>query len=166
MATAAPPQLQIRPAAPTDEAALGRLGAMLVALHHDFDPQRFIPEEPGTARGYGRFLVSQLAEPDALVLVAEADGAVVGYAYAAVEGQDWMALRGPAGVIYDILIDPERRGQRLGSRLLAAVVEALTQRGSPRIVLSAAARNEGAQRLFARFGFRPTMVEMTLDRPG
>jgi RimJ/RimL family protein N-acetyltransferase len=40
-------------------------------------------------------------------------------------------------------------------------------RGAPRVVLSTAARNARAQRLFASAGFRDTMIEMTreLDEP-
>lgn len=36
--------------------------------------------------------------------------------------------------------------------------------GARPFVLSTAARNESAQRLFARHGFRPTMLEMTRER--
>jgi RimJ/RimL family protein N-acetyltransferase len=35
--------------------------------------------------------------------------------------------------------------------------------GAPRVVLMAAWRNESARALFARLGFRPTMVEMTRE---
>ena len=92
-------------------AAVGRLGEMLVTEHHDFDPKRFIAPRPDMAELYGRFLGSQSEQPDKLVLVAERDGAVVGYAYAGVEGNDYMALRGPAGVIYDLVVDPDHRRQ-------------------------------------------------------
>jgi RimJ/RimL family protein N-acetyltransferase len=34
------------------------------------------------------------------------------------------------------------------------------------VVLSTAVRNEAAQRLFARAGFRPTMIEMTRELDG
>jgi RimJ/RimL family protein N-acetyltransferase len=44
-----------------------------------------------------------------------------------------------------------------------AVAAALAERGAPRIILSTAKRNEAAQRLFARHGFRPTMIEMTRE---
>jgi ribosomal protein S18 acetylase RimI-like enzyme len=47
--------------------------------------------------------------------------------------------------------------------LLDATVVALEARGARQIVLSTATRNETAQRLFARAGFRPTMIEMTRD---
>src|ERR1700735_3427689 len=68
----------IRNARADDAPSLGRLGALLVALHHDFDPDRFIAPGPGTERGYGSFLVSQIERPEVILLVAEGDGAVLG----------------------------------------------------------------------------------------
>src|SRR5262249_38051015 len=97
------------------------------------------------------------------VLVAEQDGAVLGYTYAGVEGYDYMVLRGPAGVLYDIVVDPAHRQRGVGRLLLDAVLAALKARGVPRVVLSTAQRNETAQRLFARAGFRRTMIEMTRE---
>jgi ribosomal protein S18 acetylase RimI-like enzyme len=160
-----PSIITIRPARPDDAGALGRLGALLVAVHHGFDAARFIAPGPGTERGYGRYLASQLGRDDALVLVAEREGEVVGYAYAGVEGNDWMALRGPAGVLYDIVVDERHRGKGVGRRLLDAALEALAARGAPRVVLSTATKNQAAQRLFERAGFRPTMLEMTREWP-
>lgn len=153
----------IRPATAADAPDLGRLGALLVGVHHDFDPARFLAPGPGTTEGYGRFLASQLDEPDSVILVAEADGAVVGYVFAALEGHDWMTLRGPAGLIHDLLVDPARRGAGVGRRLLEAAMTALAGRGAPQVVLSTAHHNTGAQRLFAAAGFRPTLIEMTRE---
>ena len=158
-------KFEIRSATPDDASALGRFGALLVSLHHDYDPERFIAPGPATERGYGGFLVSQLERKDVIVLVAKAEGAVLGYAYAGVEGNDWMALRGPAGVIHDLVIDPGRRREGIGTALLQAALTALTDRGAPRVVLSTATRNEAAQRLFAAAGFRETMIEMTREPP-
>ena len=162
-ANAEPPAVVVRPATAADESVLGRLGALIVRTHHKLDPARFIAATPRTERGYGSWLASQIDEPDVVVLVAERAGEVVGYAYAGVEGPDYMALRGPAGVIHDLLVDPAHRGSSVGHRLLDAVLEVLATRGAPRAVLSTAARNEAAQRLFKRAGFRPTMVEMTRE---
>ena len=133
-------------------------------LHHDFDPQRFIPATPRTEQGYGSFLGTQLDVTDVIVLVAERDGVVLGYSYAGLEGFDYMALRAPAGALYDIVVDPAYRGQGVGRLLLDATLAALAERGAPRVVLSTAAQNEPAQRLFARAGFRRTMIEMTRER--
>ncbi len=153
----------IRPAVPADLPAIGRLGALLVRTHHDFDPQRFIAATSRTEHGYASFLGTQLDEPNVVVLVALRDGQVIGYTYAGAEEHDWMALRGPAGVLHDIVVDPAHRGQGVGRTLLDAMLAALATRGAPRVVLSTAERNEPAQRLFARAGFRRTMVEMTRE---
>lgn len=155
--------MTIRPATRDDMRAVGRLGKLLVRLHHDFDPQRFMAATAGTERGYGSFLGTQLAEPDVIVLVAERDGEVVGYTYAGMEGVDYMSLRGPAGVLYDIVVDPAYRDHGIGRRLLDATLAALGRKGAPRVVLSTAARNETAQLLFEHAGFRRTMIEMTRE---
>ena len=159
------PAVTIRPATVADLPALGRLGALLVRTHHDLDPKRFIPATPRTEHGYASFLGTQLEEANVVVLIAERDGKVVGYTYAGVEGFDYMSLRGPAGVLHDIVVDPAQRGRGIGTLLLDATLAALETRGAPMVVLSTAERNESAQRLFARAGFRRTMIEMTRD-PG
>jgi ribosomal protein S18 acetylase RimI-like enzyme len=155
--------VNIRPATPADITAMGRLGALLVREHHDFDPKRFLPAPSRTAERYGSFLGTQLAEPNIIILVAERSGEVIGYTYAGVEGNDYMALRGPAGVLYDIVVDPAHRRQGVGRMLVDATLEALKTGGAPRVVLSTAERNASAQRLFDRAGFRRTMIEMTRE---
>jgi ribosomal protein S18 acetylase RimI-like enzyme len=153
----------IRQATPKDLPAIGRLGALLVRAHYDFDPKRFIAPSPDTEDRYGWFLGTQLKKPNVIILVADRDGKVIGYTYSGVEGNDYMALRGPAGVVYDIVVDPAHRKQGVGRMLLDATLEALKARGAPRVVLSTAERNSDAQRLFDRAGFRPTMIEMTRE---
>ena len=153
----------IRPATLKDVRAIGRLGALLVREHHDFDPQRFIAATPQTEKGYGSFLGTQLEEPTIVILVAEREGEVIGYTYSGIEGTDYMSLRGPAGVMYDIVVDPDHRKQGVGRLLVDATLEALKKKGAPRVVLSTAERNAAAQRLFDRAGFRRTMIEMTRE---
>ena len=105
------PPITIRTALPADLPAIGRLGALLVKTHHDFDPARFIAPTPATPQGYANFLGTQLKEGRVIILVAERQGVVAGYVYAGLEGMDYMALRGPAGAIYDIVVDPAYRRQ-------------------------------------------------------
>lgn len=155
--------ITIRRAALADLATIGRLGALLVREHYDFDPLRFIPATAQTESGYASFIGTQLNEPHVVVLVAERGGTVVGYTYAAIEGPDWMSLRGPAGVLNDIVVDPGHRGRGVGRLLLDATLAELANQGAPRAVLSTAEKNETAQRLFARAGFRRTMIEMTRE---
>ncbi|TFI57420.1 GNAT family N-acetyltransferase [Sphingomonas parva] len=164
MASDPPAAVAIRPAAAGDAAALGRLGAHLVAVHHGFDARRFIAPTPGTPAAYAAFLDQQRRRPEVVLLVAAEGEAVLGYAYAGVEGNDYMALRGPAGVIYDLVVDPGRRREGIGRRLLDAAIAALEALDAPRILLSTAEMNAPAQRLFGAAGFRRTMIEMTRER--
>lgn len=161
------PSVLVRRATNADLPTLGRLGALLVQQHHDFDRRRFLGATRRTPDHYAEFLGSQLDDPDVLVLVAECDERVIGYTFAAMEGYDYKSLRGPAGLLHDILVDPDHRGRGVGQRLLDETVSILRARGVRQIILSTAERNQAAQRLFARAGFRPTMIEMTreLDEP-
>ena len=156
----------IRPATSADLPRLGRLGALLVEEHHAFDTRRFLPTRDRTPADYAAFLVRQLADASVIVLVADDHGDVIGYAYATIEGYDYMSLRGPAGVIQDVIVDPEFRGRGVGAMLLEATLTELDMRGARQVVLTTAERNEGAQRLFAKAGFRRTMIEMTRELDG
>src|SRR6185437_9292453 len=100
-ASRAPSGASVRAATAADVPALGKLGAGMVRTHYAFDPKRFIAPSPRTEQGYGSFLGSQIEQKDAIVLVAELHGAVVGYVYAEVAGCDYMSLRGPAGILTD-----------------------------------------------------------------
>src|SRR6187549_2060908 len=103
------PNVIIRRALHADMKAVGRLGAMLVKEHFEFDPDRFIEPGPDSPQRYGQYLGTQLEKENIIILVAESDGSVVGYTYAGVEGFDYMNLRGPSGVLYDIVVDPASR---------------------------------------------------------
>jgi ribosomal protein S18 acetylase RimI-like enzyme len=152
--------ITIRPAGPADGEALGRMGESLARLHSSFDPQRFLPPE-GLAAGYRSWLLREAKAKDAVVLVAELEGRVVGYAYGRLEERDWNALLDAHAGFHDLWVDPEARSTGAGKALAEALIEALTKLGAKQIVLSASPKNETAQRLFVRLGFRPTMVEMT-----
>jgi ribosomal protein S18 acetylase RimI-like enzyme len=153
----------IRRATRDDLPRIGALGALLVETHHAFDAARFLRATSGTLRGYASFIGTQLDEPDAAIFVAEQSAEVIGYAYVALESYDYMSLRGPAGILHDIIVDPTARGRGVGRLLLEAVLAHLKARGAPQVVLSTAVKNEAAQRLFARAGFRSTMIEMTRE---
>ena len=155
--------MTIRRAETRDLPALGRLGALLMRTHYDFDPQRFM--DPGTdpADGYAWFLGKQLKDDDAVVFVAEQDGKVIGYVYAALEPVSWKELRDACGFIHDVLVEEQERRSGTATALMDAAMGWLREQGAPRVILGTAERNKGAQRLFAKLGFRRTMVEMTRE---
>jgi ribosomal protein S18 acetylase RimI-like enzyme len=155
--------IAIRPATRADLPALGRLGALLLRTHYQFDPQRFMAPEGDTESGYAWFLGTQLGEDDVVVLVAEQQASVIGYVYAGLEPQSWKELREACGFIHDVVVDERGRQMGAATALMEAAVSWLREHGAPRVVLWTAHQNEAAQRLFDRLGFRRTMVEMTRE---
>lgn len=153
----------IRKAEPRDLESLGRLGAMLMKTHYAFDSLRFIAPHPGVEQGYAAFLGSRIDSPDDVVLVAEKDGRVAGYTFAALEPMSWKELRGPAGFIHDVFVDESDRRTGIATMLMNAAMDWLRDHGAPRVVLGTAAPNKAAQSLFHRLGFRDTMIEMTKE---
>src|SRR5689334_10133441 len=154
--------MTIRRADARDADTLGKLGAALMQTHYAFDTRRFLEPGEGAEAGYARFLVSQLRDKDSIVMVAERDGEVVGYVYAAIEPLSWKELRDECGFIHDLLVTDSARKSGVGEALLNAAIDWLREQDMPRVVLGTAAQNDQARRLFERRGFRATMIEMTL----
>src|SRR5262245_51719360 len=153
----------IRAANEADLPALGRLGALLMRTHYEFDPQRFMTAGTDAAEGYAWFLSRQLKDQDVVVYVAEQDGEVFGYVYAAIEPISWKELRDECGYIHDVVVDERGRRSGTATALLEKAIAWLRERGMPRVVLGTAEKNAGAQQLFTKLGFRRTMIEMTRE---
>jgi ribosomal protein S18 acetylase RimI-like enzyme len=156
-------EITIRRATQSDLAVLGRLGAELLETHYAFDQLRFMAPRANPAAGYAWFLGTQLQEEDVAIFVAERSGEVVGYVYAGIEPQSWKELREMAGFVHDVVVDKSSRRMGIAELLLDAAIKWLGEHGAPRVVLWTAEQNAAAQRLFARLGFRRTMVEMTYE---
>lgn len=153
----------IRRAGPADVEAIGRLGAVLLRAHYDFDQQRFMRPGEDAAEGYSWFLGTQLDDPDCLLLVAERAREVIGYLYAGIEPRNWKELREEAGFVHDVLVIDEHRGAGVAEALMREAFDWMRERGVPRVLLWTASPNTRARRLFERLGFRATMTEMTKE---
>src|SRR5258708_7262018 len=94
----------VRAAEARDLPAIAELAGRLVRQHHGFDAQRFMLI-PNAEAGYTRFFEGELANPAVLILAAERDQAIVGYAYARLEPRDWNALLDACGVLHDIYVN-------------------------------------------------------------
>jgi ribosomal protein S18 acetylase RimI-like enzyme len=152
----------IRAAEARDLPATAALAGKLVRQHHDFDALRFMLI-PNVEAGYARFFASQLSDPDVLILVADRDGEVVGYAYARLEPRDWNNLLDACGALHDIFVSDAVRRQGVARSLVDAVRALLRSKGAPRLVLHTASRNATARAFFAALGFRETMIEFTAE---
>jgi GNAT superfamily N-acetyltransferase len=156
------PGVVVRPATKQDGPALGRMGAALARLHHRFDRKRFMLPADVEA-GYRWWLLRELKNPQAVVLVAQVEGRPVGYAYGRAEPRDWNALREACGAFHDLWVDKPQRALGVGALLSESMMTRLTLLGCPRVVLTTASQNRPAQSLFTRLGWRPTMIEFTRE---
>lgn len=152
----------IRDMTPADLDAASQLAAQLVELHHAWDRTRFFTT-PEVAKGYRRFFESQLGEKEVLLLSAEVDGALAGYLYGTLEGRDWAKLLDAHGAVHDVFVLPDFRRRGVAQALMKEAAARFEKQGAKRVVLYSASANVEGQTLFKQLGFRPTMVEMTLD---
>jgi ribosomal protein S18 acetylase RimI-like enzyme len=95
-----------------------------------------------------------LADSEAFVLLAQREGAPVGYAMVHVrEGSPTWAIGERAGELETLSVLPAERGRGTGSALLEAVRGELAGRGIAEVSLLAIAGNEQAIRFYERRGF-------------
>ncbi|GAA1734084.1 ribosomal protein S18-alanine N-acetyltransferase [Microcella frigidaquae] len=104
-------------------------------------------------------MAAELAAPHTRYLVAEAEGAIVGYA-------GLSALPGsPQADIQTIGVAPACRRLGLGTALLTALLEEAERRGATEVLLEVRADNPGAQALYERHGFAAIAVRPRYYQP-
>jgi ribosomal protein S18 acetylase RimI-like enzyme len=154
----------VRRAVAGDLPQVAPLAGRLVRMHHDTDPARFfLPDR--VEEGYAWWFAREIERDKAVILVACEGDAILGYTYGTLEDRDWNMLLDRHGVLQDIFVAAETRRRGVGRALASGMVAALEGLGAPRVILSTMVGNESAQRLFRACGFRPTMLEMTRDKP-
>jgi ribosomal protein S18 acetylase RimI-like enzyme len=94
--------------------------------------------------------------------VAEQGDAVVGEGIALVRQHK----KGRSGRIYSLAVRQQHRGQRIGQKLLQAMLVALAERGVSRVYLEVDQANDAAIRLYAGHGFHPIGVLPDYYGPG
>jgi len=100
----------------------------------------------------------QLSEPGFLVAVDDEEtgetidtAAVIGFVVA-----DLVPNHGqPLGHIKDLAVHPKYRGKGVGTALLRRGLDALYEQSVRSVKLEVRESNEGARRLYSRFGFQP-----------
>lgn len=132
--------IEVRPACPGDNGALGRIHAATSTA--DVSPA---PAAPATTAFF-----TEARRPED-VLVAEVDDVVAGYALLgrsiAIPSHDHvLELKGLA-------VDPACQGKGVGRRLIEAAVKEAGARGARKLSLRVPGTNTGAQRLYAACGF-------------
>lgn len=106
-----------------------------------------------------QMFLDELAQPETRrYLVAEAAGAVVGYA--------GLLCIEPIADVQTIAVVPEAEGRGIGTTLLTALIREAGDRGARDVLLEVRADNPRAQRLYRRFGFEQIHVRRRYYRDG
>jgi GNAT superfamily N-acetyltransferase len=121
---------------------------------------RVFPPRAGQVRDMEHHYRAALADPDAVLLVAEDEGEVVGMAAGNVHRPSTMSDK-LAVEISSVYVRLSHRRRGLAKALAAEVARFARGRGVDRITLKTFAQNAEALEAWRRMGFEPRMVQMT-----
>lgn len=149
--------VRVEAATMADVNAVTDLWVDLVAGQRDHGTHLFAAENRSAVRS----VIEQYVHADGVV-VARSDGpegAVVGFVMYHVQGgmyeQDV-----ERGVVENVYVVPEARGQGVGTRLLKVAESELEGRGVDVVSLSVLADNDDARALYRDRGYRPQRISM------
>lgn len=151
----------IRRARAGDESQIAEFAIRLVEQHVEYDPRRF--SLFANVAGAAAFYRERITDPRSALIIAEVDDVKAGFAFVTYEERDYAEMLEAGGWLHDLYIETEFRSLGIGSKLLSEAISAAREMKAEKLVLTVAAKNSIARDFFERSGFRPTMMEMTLD---
>jgi len=148
-----------RPATPEDVPAVLPMVRQICELHRQWDPARYTPAGDPADR-YEGWLRQRAIDPRSVFHVAQQSNRLVGFIVGTLEKEIPVYSLKEYGFIHDLWIEPDVRGQGAGSQLAQAAIDAFARIGVKQIRLDTASANDAARKLFARYGFRPSTIQM------
>ncbi len=146
------PSVVVRRAEARDAEALAGLIERFYRFNEEFDPAWAVAAEAGEkalelAKAY-------ITDENSVVLVAEADGRVVGFVRAEVRDRP-MLEAGRIGVIVELYVHPQYRRRGVAGRLVDEALRQLAGRGVRVLGAEFPSANVIARRFYEKHGFRP-----------
>jgi len=121
----------------------------VIRLQHQLDDAEPRISEENAARIFARMNTY----PDCGIFVAEAAGTIAGAFTLLV--MDKLGHNGkPAGIVEDVVVDQERRGQGIGGEMMRFAMDYCRGRGCYKLALSSNAKRTDAHAFYERLGFR------------
>jgi ribosomal protein S18 acetylase RimI-like enzyme len=133
---------------------------MLDELNRLQDPWRVFVPRPGLAEEMKEHYHAALADPDAVLLVAEDDGQVIGMAVGRVHVPSSFSTD-RAVELSSAYVRPSHRKRGVARALTAEVARFARSRGVDRITLKTFAQNQEAVDAWVRIGFEPRALQLT-----
>ena len=146
-----------------DYRAIASLNAQVFKLHAAARPDLLrMVDTPMERARFEEMLLSE--QTRILVMEDEQAGGILGFAALRLEQAPDKPVLMPRKTVYiaDLGVDENIRGRGLGSALLRHVIELAKQWGADDVELQVSEFNEGAIRLYEKFGFRTKTRKMEL----
>jgi ribosomal protein S18 acetylase RimI-like enzyme len=151
----------IRRATKGDLPAIVELWKEFMDFHSRHDP--ILTRSAEGHERFAEYLGERLDDPEAIVVVAEVGGELVGYCLGAVDHRPAVFDRREYGSVKDLAVTEAYRRQRIGVHLFEAVREWFRERGLDRVELLVATENPAANAFWHRLGFRPYLERLFID---
>lgn len=150
--------MTIRRAEARDIPALHRLLSQVDLVHHQGRPDLFKLGNKYTDEE----LAALLADGQRPVFVAEAEGAVLGYAFCVLQQYVGHNIMTDIRTLYidDLCVDEAARGRHVGTALYEHVLDFARARGCYNVTLNVWSCNEPALRFYQARGLKPQKVGM------
>ncbi len=143
--------------------------AQICAFHEKLDPAKY-GFRPNPAERYRNWLAERATDPRSVFLVADAASTgepprLVAFLVATVEREIPIYRLREFGFVHDLWVEEDYRNEGIARQLVALALEKFRAIGVTQVRLDTAAGNEPVRALFARSGFRPSVVEMLIEMP-
>lgn len=146
--------MRIEPAEPDETGAVADLWVRLAVGQRAFGSH--LASEANRTR-IEESMAHHVAEGN--LLVAREDDALLGFVMFSIERRLYVADE-TRGLVHNLFVVPEKRGEGIGSALLEAAERALREDGAAVIGIEVLADNEDARRFYDERGYRPHRVEL------
>lgn len=153
--------MKIRKAKPQDIEQVTKYGLILLKQHSDLDPY-YVPTD-AVEEVYQNFLERSLLLEDRLLLVAEINGKLVGYAAAEIQTRSPLFRIAENGYINDVFVKEEFRKLGIAREFLAELKKWFKSKGIKYVELSVLAGNEVGKKTWAKFGFEDYEIKKRVE---
>lgn len=157
-----PDDILIRRAKPSDTDAVVKLREELLDFHQERDP--YYTRREDAAKHTAEHMVKMIEAPESIMIVAEADGRVVGYLAASRQHRPQVFVGGEVISISDTCVSKDFRRGGVGVAMVEEIKKIADEMGIDRIEVGYSARNDNSVAFWGKMGFEPFSITAALDR--
>jgi ribosomal protein S18 acetylase RimI-like enzyme len=150
--------LQFREATIDDHPALDTLWIEGDLMHHEAWPNVFA--RPADSARPRDAVMAMLADPEQSLIVAEIDSRIAGFVRVTLRDRQPPFIPVRIAIVEEIVVAAERRGEGIGSRLMAEAEAWAKNNGANEVWLDVWDFNEGAIGFYASLGYETITLRM------